>query len=103
MNDQELRDRADRLMKDELVHGSYGPWWLSFADPSKPDGHGFLGAAIVRAPGFLSAVTFARMLGINPGGEVQGTDLQGVEIDAAHCNRLLSREEAEAVEPLEKA
>lgn len=47
-------------------------WWLSFADPLKPRGQQFLGVAIVPGADFMHAVEGARMLGLNPGGEVIG-------------------------------
>lgn len=50
-------------------------FWLSFADPEKPKGTQFLGAAVVHAPEFLLAVRVARLLGCNPGGEVQGMEI----------------------------
>lgn len=46
-------------------------WWLSFASDD-----GFLGACIVEAPGFLSAISVAHSKGVNPGGEVRGWFMQ---------------------------
>lgn len=73
-------------------------WWLSFVDAEKPEGERFLGVAIVQARGIGHAVTEAYRLGINPGGEVVG-----LEIDAEHVpaeeyrERLLTKAEAEAL------
>jgi len=50
-------------------------WWLSFADPNRPQGRQFLGAAIVRALDFVGAVSSAHALECNPGGEVKGLEL----------------------------
>lgn len=47
-------------------------WWLSFADPEKPKGSQFLGAAIICATRFDEAVVVSHIKGINPGGEVKG-------------------------------
>lgn len=70
-------------------------WWLSFA-ASNPDR--FLGVAIVRASSPVGAVGRAALLGINPGGQVSGYKLpEGIEPPAAATDRLLSKEEAEAL------
>ncbi len=45
-------------------------WWLSFADED-----GFRGVCIVRARGLVPAIARTHLLGINPGGEVQGAEL----------------------------
>lgn len=54
-------------------------WWLSFADPERPEGEQFLGAALVSGgeavpgdDGFIAACLASHALGINPGGEVKG-------------------------------
>lgn len=68
--------------------------WLSFADGNLPKGSQFLGAALVRAPNFIAAVMEAHRLGINPGGEVQGTEApECFSPRPGWCNRLLSRKE----------
>jgi len=48
-----------------------GLYWLSFADPRRPEGKQFLGVAIVRATQAIEAVKVSHALGINPGGEVR--------------------------------
>lgn len=76
-------------------------FWLSFADASLPKGQQFLGVAIVNAHSFLEAVKVAHILGINPGGEVQGFDVEvpgGKDIPAKYVERLLSREEIAELE-----
>ena len=45
-------------------------WYLSFADEE------FKGAVFVRATGMLDAVREAHVLGINPGGEVIGIEIE---------------------------
>jgi hypothetical protein len=80
-----------RLIAEERRH-SPGWFYLSFATDYE-----FLGAAVVRAQGFLTAVQRASGLGINPGGDVvcQGPiprkDLHRVPDDLR--NRLLTEAE----------
>ena len=45
-------------------------WWLSFADPDLPEGHRFLGVAVVEAQDGEAAVARTHLMRINPGGEV---------------------------------
>lgn len=84
-------------------------WWLSFADGTRPKGTQFLGVCIVDtgmegAPetmDMLAAVQMTHALGINPGGEVQGLPCPEERehlIQAKWLNRLLSREECEAID-----
>ncbi len=89
-----LKRRAELLERES--HGPLRWWWLSFADDDKG---GFLGAAIVQARGFTSAVQQAHLLHINPGGQVAGWEI-APESDALterFRNRLLTREEAESI------
>jgi hypothetical protein len=78
----------------------YAWWYLSFAmdDSGAPHG-GFLGAAFVRARGFLAAVRLADTLGINPGNcEVRGDCLPDdvtAPPPAEMTGRLLSWDELE--------
>jgi hypothetical protein len=73
-------------------------WWLSFRDPSRRDGHSFVGAAIVpiETDEIADAADEARRLGCNPGGEVLGHPLGHVagRIPASMIGRLLSADEA---------
>jgi hypothetical protein len=95
-------------------------FWLSFADPTR----GFLGVCIVdvsrrdaaRArlivrrsfphalPGaewIAAATSVARKHGCNPGGEVVGWDISSLpacQTDKVPRNRLLSRDELEAID-----
>lgn len=81
---------------------------MSFVDPSKsrplaeqePGTGGFLGVAIVSAPDFITAVNMSWRLGINPGGQVSAHDVPEGTFFAKDMNRLLTREEAESVEPM---
>lgn len=69
-------------------------WWLSFADGRRARGDQFLGGVYVRADNMIAAVNAAHRLGINPGGEVQGVDLDHVPPADAQ-NRLLSKDDME--------
>lgn len=71
-------------------------WWLSFCDADLPKGSQFLGAVLIKASDIADAASKAWLMGINPGGEVQGmpapstfVPLQGWE------GRLLSRADCE--------
>lgn len=71
-------------------------WWLSFADGSLPEGEQFLGVAIVSGSGVLSAASVAKLLGCNPGGEVQGIEIPPQHVPPPeYRGRLLSRDELE--------
>ena len=73
-------------------------WFLSFADGNLPQGSQFLGGAIVRASHMIEAVRVAHILGINPGGEVQGIQVPSKlvsRIKGKWIERLLTREECE--------
>jgi len=52
-------------------------WWLSFADPDKPEGQRFIGVAVVPCDTdtISRAADTAWKLGCNPGGEVLGMRL----------------------------
>jgi hypothetical protein len=74
--------------------------WLSFADPTAPRGSQFLGAVILRAHDFDDAIKQAWRDGINPGGEVVGTQIPPEYDDmvpASSQRRLLNREESVAL------
>jgi len=67
-------------------------YWLSFAGDKR-----WLGAAIVEAPDFITAVHRSHVLGCNPGGEVMGQPFpDGVAPPPEYANRLLTRAECEA-------
>ncbi len=87
-----------RTVVDVLTEESTEPvawWWLSFADGSLPTGQQFLGACLVQARGFLGATLVARMMGLNPGGEVKGVGPipADIVIPPEWTQRLLNREE----------
>jgi hypothetical protein len=87
--DEEIRRRRDALLREEAKNPAVW-WWLSFADEH------FLGAVVIRARGFVSAVELTRLLGINPGGEVKGAELPAsIEPPPAIVGRLLSKKEIE--------
>lgn len=71
-------------------------FWLSFADPKRPKGTQFLGAAIVEASTFDLAIREAWHRGVNPGGEVQGIAIDKADADRVPrewVNRLLNRQQ----------
>lgn len=73
-------------------------WWLSFCDPDGIPGQSFLGVAIVRASSIEDAAETAWSLGINPGGEVLGGAVNMPKSKMAFVNRLLTADEAKAVQ-----
>ena len=82
-------------------------FWLSFADADKPPGSQFLGVAIVKASSIYAAIREAWRQRCNPGGEVRSLDLsegakhdgiEGFHIPADYMNRLLTRDEALALD-----
>lgn len=75
--------------------------WLSFADQELPEGSQFLGVAIVRAAGFVTAVGRTVILGINPGGECKGVAIRAsAPIPESYLNRLLNIREVEELDAL---
>ena len=71
---EEVSQAGPRAMTvdDEVIERVVSDlWWLSFADDD-----GFLGAVLVNAISYLDAVQLATMLGLNPGGEILGVNLQ---------------------------
>jgi hypothetical protein len=95
-------ERARQLAADEVRSGEYGLWWLSFADPDGQRGEvvggvrGFLGVAIVRAHGLITATQEAKRQGCNPGGQVQAQGPYPIGTwPSEWCNRLLSADVVE--------
>jgi len=74
-------------------------WWLSFADPELPKGTQFLGVAIVEAESFHQALQLSHAIGVNPGGEVCGYELNIGRVSAEYTNRLLQSPEVENITP----
>lgn len=62
--------------------------YLSFVDGRLPKGEQWLGAAIVEGLDITEAVKKAWRLGINPGGEVAGIEIEHVP-SPRFCNRLM--------------
>jgi hypothetical protein len=73
----EWHAHAEEIRRGERTQ-PYAWWYLSFATDDDTLPHrGFLGAALVRARGFLLAVELSQALGINPGNcEVRGDCLR---------------------------
>lgn len=67
-------------------------WYLSFADPERPEGTQFLGAVMTFQADFEAAVRWTRKRGINPGGEVAAWELRdGAPFLEQYLDRLLSK------------
>lgn len=91
------RKLVEALANRERATEPRGWWWLSFVDPSKPEGFSFLGVAIVEGHGVGSAALRAHELGVNPGGEVRASRIAEADIPAQqYRNRLLSKGEIDA-------
>lgn len=96
-----LRRRAD-LMKDVQEKRANpdawprGDYYLTFCDPSKPDGQQFLGACVIDdAVNWFDAVQQSDRRGCNPGGEVTVSERIGVHANFPR-NRLLTFAEIQA-------
>ena len=63
-----MLDRIQQLIDAEVGPEQY--WWLSFVGRDLPPGRRFLGVAVVRARGGISAVRASHVNRCNPGGEV---------------------------------
>lgn len=96
----EARDLLNAWMR-ECLSPPDAWWYVSFADPERPEGQQFLGGAYVRGSTAELALARAWSLGINPGGQpamagpfpAAAMDANGVpETDR---ERLLTRSEVE--------
>lgn len=67
-------------------------WYMSFATEDE-----FLGGIVTDADSFIDAVSKARRMGINPGGEVLGVNIDGAIIDESMMDQLLTKDEAETM------
>ena len=67
-------------------------FWLSFADPNLPKGNQFLGACIVDGDTFEQSVKESIKLGINPGGEVVGLNIDDCYVDTKPINPFIVKE-----------
>lgn len=91
--------RMAEVVAEETADPQVGLWWLSFADPDLPTGSQFLGALVIPAAGYMLALSLASLLGLNPGGEVQGVGpLPLWAIDSKWHGRLLSRAEVDELD-----
>jgi hypothetical protein len=71
-----------------------GWWWLSFADPDRPEGERFLGVAIVEGDDAMDAMQTAWNLGCNPGGEILATQYRAKDsLSDDWINLLLSEDD----------
>lgn len=76
-------------------------WILSFCDPDKPKGTQYLGGAVVEIDGgMVAAVLATHLLGINPGGEVQGVGpFPSGSFPRDMMDRLLTADEVQSLPP----
>lgn len=93
-NEERAQALVDKCL-EEMLNPDPAWYWLSFIDPDRPQGRRFLGVAVVRAEGPLSATNKAHDLGINPGGEVAIIRLpDDYKVIPEYVHRLLRVEEA---------
>lgn len=91
-----------------MVHGMKTWWWLSFADPERPEGEQFLGAVVIDADGEtpFHAHFAATALGLNPGGEMVSIQIPAEIVEAnvpeRFRRRLLSEAEVAEMGPYTK-
>lgn len=71
-------------------------YWLSFADPRRPEGQQFLGACVVSSPSMELAPMIAGIHGCNPGGECV-VRLLREDHPPVEMYRLFDRAEVEAM------
>jgi hypothetical protein len=90
---EEFAKRRMELLAEES--GAPASWWyLSFVDPERPEGTRWLGALIVKASGFLSAIEGTHLMNLNPGGEVAADEIPYTDAEAEPwAYRLLTRED----------
>ena len=73
--------------------------YLTFADPEKPTGSQFLGAAIVKASNIIEAAHVAWYLDISPGGEVYALTVPlSVKIPDDYIERLLTKKDLDQLD-----
>lgn len=95
---EQFATRVEDVRRHQIMRGATADWWwLSFADPRLPTGSQFLGVAIVEGPTYIDAITRSHALGINPGGQVQSTDIPVWVPPESLRNRLLSRDELDVL------
>jgi hypothetical protein len=90
---KEWKERVAAHLAEEAV-SPVALWYLSFAEPGR-----FLGGVMIEARGLTSALIESHRLGINPGGEVQGTRLPNdvaASFPPEDRHRLLSKAEIAA-------
>lgn len=108
ITEQERQRRiAAAVEHDRLIEAVDGKrwWYLSFCDGSRPRGTQFLGGVFVQGATPAGAIRASWELRINPGGEVRVADVpEGMMLDPAYINRLLTRAEVEKMpEPSRRA
>ena len=74
-----IQKRRDALLAADLEKPPQF-WWMSFVGSDRPEGERNLGCTVVLAGGFTEALAETWIRGINPGGEVCGTE---IDLDGA--------------------
>lgn len=95
--EKQLRDAEQRMAEQASPRAAVEMrppyWWLSFADE-----RGFLGATVVPGSSFEDALTAASLLGVNPGGDVQGIEILGGSLGPFESGRLYSKEDINKID-----
>lgn len=73
--DKKIQQNITRLLKEEKEKNIETIWWLSFSDPDLSKGSRFLGVIITKALGFTHAMHKTHDMNINPGGEIQASEM----------------------------
>jgi len=98
MDVTKTRRYADDILVEADPLAPVHLWYMSFANPSLPEGSRFLGGLFVRAKSLGGALAKSHAFGLNPGGAVRAlvvNDLSSVPEEVV--GRLLSKEEVESL------
>ncbi len=68
-------------------------FWMSFCDPEAPKGNQFLGVIIVEGVDLRDAIFRTHALNINPGGEIEGIELEKDVIKPEHIDQLYTKKQ----------
>lgn len=102
MTDEKRQARLVERVEAEIADPRPSLWWLSFIDPTRPQGERLLGVVVVHDIGPMLAVNKAYDLGVNPGGEVVIMPLPPeFDVPPEYRHRLLDRTAAERLRELQ--
>jgi hypothetical protein len=102
---KDIRDQFAQKLNEEAGASQEVCLWMSFCDPEKPKGQQFLGVVVMKTLGIAHAIDRAWKLGINPGGEVLGYEMDGSEINPDHFDKLLTQDDLVAagyIDPIDQ-